>query len=393
MQEHGQQPMPTDEALASSKAPSKPSILLPTLLALLALLVGSSGLALSYYLWQQLKKVDTKITNANQQLVASLRNPIDSVAEELKNQQQLIARLLARNESDERKKGILLAEESAHLLTLAQYNLMYDNNYTLASKQLADADQKLQEIGDQGLAGIRSEIMKTLTALNSVPKVDQTALLARIAAISEQLGKLSSLPIFTAENQQQVAPAKQRPLTWKDKLLTTLQSLRGILTIRRLPEDIKPLPPPAQQLYIIENIKLQLAQTQWAVLHQNQVLYQNSLQQAKQILASYYQRNPVGKQLIMMIDELSTINIKPSVPDLTNIQTPLRYYINNLNTQLNSPVTNINAPAQPVHPSAPAKENPNATLSQPSVQQQQPSTTGNNAATISSTPLPRAMPS
>jgi uroporphyrin-3 C-methyltransferase len=390
--------------------PDQPSVKPPKrggfgvlLLSIIAILLALCSLGVQYFFWQMHQLMDARMSSQGQQLQASFQGQIQNFLAELSHQKQEIteqkqqlATLLTKNQTDERRKAVLSAQEAKHLLTLAQYNLLFQTNPELASKLLAATDQKLQEINDPGLDPIRKMLTENTTQLASIKPVDVTSIIANLAAISQQVPALSNQPaIPEAPKVKAMSPKK---LTWREKLTRTLQSLRGLVTIRRLPEDVKPLPSEAQEVYIVENIRLKLAEAEWAVLHENRDLYQNSLNQAKSLLAKYYARNTAGLNLIKLIDNLIKIDIKPTWPDLVSTISLLNSYINNLNVQSSVGLPAGNTAAQPnganqVAPAVPpstGKPNPSTPPPPTSVTPKQ-----YNVQTPQETisPLPRALPS
>lgn len=305
-------------------------------LATVALIFAVISLVFQFFFWQLHKKNLETMVLKNRQMLENIQPKFLSIYTELGDQQKLINTLVARSQLEDKKNIVMQAREVEHLLTLAQYNLVFENNIDLASKLMTDADQKLAEINDAATTQIRKSLMNDLTALNAVPKADPIKLISQLAAMSDQVSMLSTLPVIPVDRQAQ--EIKRTHLSWKEKLMDTLRSLRGILTIRRLPENVKPLASPEEQLYIVENIRLQLTQAQWAVIHRSPDLYQESLAQAKKQLQNYYFRNPNGANLIAMIEDLQKINVRPNLPDLGNTINLLRTFIQNSEQSVTTPI-------------------------------------------------------
>ncbi len=326
---------PNETQEASIKTPIKPPVTshVALFIASLALIVAIISLVCIFFIWQFYKEMDSKLVNESFTFARKVVPTLQALTGRINQQQQTIDNLMTQFRTGERKNMIFNAEEAEHLVTLSQYNLLFDNNIPMARRLLTDADQKLQGVNDPLLDPIRKELANSIVTLDSLQKVDMTALISRIEAMSDKVKNLSPLPAVPVKAP--VKPTAQMNLTWEEKLLATLSNLKGIVSIRRLQEPVKPLPSEGREAYLIETIRLHLSEAKWAVMHQNQILYQSSLEAAKKDLASF-QRTDLGGNLIGMINELLQVNIKPNVPDLSKVISILRDYISNAQQTMNA---------------------------------------------------------
>lgn len=326
------------------------------ILATLALLIAVTALAFQFFFWQLHKKTQSTLLTQNKAFHLEIEKSLHQLGARSQQQQALISNLVATTGEESKRRNIFLVEEAKHLIISSQYSLLFDRNYELGLKELILADQKLQELNDAGLNTIRQELNNAIVSLNTMPKVDVAGLAMRISAISDQVTSLSALPVLNTQNK--VLPARPKISTWQEKLWSTLESLRGIISIRRTNEPLKPLPSAEQQLYLIETIRLQLAQAQWAVLHQEPDLYQSALNNAKKDLQRYYAVNPTGASIINMINELQQQNIKPNLPDVTNLIAQLQQYIDASSQSITTPKPEEQQAPKPPLPAAPAPTMP-----------------------------------
>lgn len=310
-------------------------------LAASALIIAIISLVFQFFFWQLHQKNQENLKAQNQELMQTVLPKFQGLNAELNKQQQVLNNLMAKTQAEDKKSAIYAAKEVEYLLTFAQYSLLYDDNVEFASKLLNDGLQKINGIPDPALMPLRKSLEQDLSTLSATPRVDMTDLLGRIASISDQVSALSPIPVMT--NNVINKPVVQPQTSWKEKLLDVVRSLRGLVTIRRLEEPIKPLVSPEQQLSIVEDIRLQLLKAQWGLLHQNQTVYRLGLEHAIKQLQSYYLRSPNGEKLIQALLELYQINIKPNMPDLNNSIQLLRTYVHdseqNVSTLTNKPVT------------------------------------------------------
>lgn len=365
------------------------------IIATIAMMIAITSLVFQFFFWQLHKKTENRLVARGHEFQARLDASLGQLLDRFNQQQKTIETLVAATGEQAKQKTIFLAEEAKHLVNTAQFTMVFDRNYDLALRELTAADQKLQETNDPSLNPIRQEINNAVVSLNAIPKIDLSGLAMRINAISNQVSSLSALPVISHQNK--VITSQSKTTNWKEKFWATLESLRGIISIRRLSESVKPLVSPEQQVYLVENIRLQLSQAQWALLHQEPDLYQQALSSAKNDLQKYYSMNPTGANLINMIVQLQQVNIKPAVPDVSNIITLLQRYIDTTSQtmiQTSKPIE-PSLPTQAIQPAPPAAtapaQSPNVipkTTPTPPVTIQ-PSTPTSSA----NTPQPRALPS
>ncbi len=323
------------------------------MLATLALLIAVTALPFQFFFWQLHKKTQANLLSQNKSFHLELEKSLQKLTARSEQQQSLINNLVATTGEESKRRSIFLAEEAKHLVISSQYSLLFDRNYELGLKELILADQKLQGLNDASLNTLRQELNNAIVSLNTMPKVDVAGIAMRISALSDQVAGLSALPVLST--QTKVAPTKPKKTTWQERLWSTLESLRGIISIRRTTEPLKPLPSAEQQLYLIETIRLQLSQAQWAVLHQEPDLYQSALSNAKKDLQRYYAMNPTGASIINMINELQQQNIKPNLPDVTNIIAQLQQYIDSNSQSIATPKPEEQQQApKPLAPAVPA---------------------------------------
>lgn len=350
-------------------------------LATLALIIAATSLIFQFFFWQLHKQTQAKLISESSQLQNVTNISMQRVRGELQAQQKTLQDFIRQTSIAGSKRSLYQLEEAKHLLVMSQYSLMYDHNIDLAIKMLTDADQKLQQTNDPSINPIRADISNAIVALNALPKIDTAGIIMNISAISDQISSLSTLPVMNTEAKP-IVQKNKAAASWTDKLMAAVESMRDVVSIRRLPETIKPLPSSQQQVYLVENIRLQLAQAEWAVLHQDVALYVLSLENAKKELSKYYSANPTAANLIKMLTELQQLNIKPKVPDLSNTINSLQSYIENATQNLNTQAK----PTEQLQPNSQLPTTPNTGVP----------TTNNTPpipAPVTNNPIPRALPS
>jgi uroporphyrin-3 C-methyltransferase len=296
-----------------------------TLVGSLAFLIALLSFVPQFFLWQLLQRGK----QGAQQVQASL----GEVQLNVNQNQAALAHLQGQLQQQEKSSAKFLAQEAEHLITLSSYHLNFMNNVDVAIKLLESADQKLEQINDPALGEVRKSLVQDLSALNAIPKVDIAGLSLRLTAISEQLDSLAALPATIPQTVSSPTAPPEKEGSWKDRLFATLHQLQSLVAIKHV-ESSKFLLP-EQQFYVLENIKLQLLRAQWALLHQNNALYQQSLDQAKHSLQTYFSKNTKAANIIQSITALQTTNVKPTLPDLAKTRQLMQAYINSANKSEN----------------------------------------------------------
>ena len=76
--------------------------------------------------------------------------------------------------------------------------------------------------------------------------------------------------------------------------------------------------PPDQQLFLQQNLRLQLEAARISLLRGNQALYDTSLQTASQLLRDHFDGSDTGVQnYLEQIDKLAKLNVRPELPDIS----------------------------------------------------------------------------
>lgn len=259
----------------------------------------------------------------------SFRNQIFRLREHQAHQQHQIAAMQSALESltlPAEKRSRVLAQ-AEYLTRLANFSLSFERNVPVVVNLLKTADQQLSSLADPTLTSVRQSLANDIEALQAVPKVDLAGLIMRINAISQQINQL---PIIPSQLKKPIMPAITTPPPpesfWKRGLEATGRALKNVVVVRHLEQPVEPLLPPELQTYLILNIQLKLSQAQWAALHQQPEIYQQSLQQAILWIRQYFVQNDnLTQNVLENLAELQKVNIKPPVPDISNSLNLLRH--------------------------------------------------------------------
>lgn len=209
--------------------------------------------------------------------------------------------------------------EAEYLVELANYNLHFQGDVTVAVNLLKAADQQLNLTQDPTATPVRQILANNIMTLQSIPQLDLAGMILQINAISQQVALLPIVPDQLTKpavtQKETISSAPER--VWQRGLESVGHALREVVVVRHLEQPAVPLLPPQQQVYLIQNIQLQLSQAQWALLHQQPQIYQQSLQQASSWIEQYFVSAAGTQSVLAALVQLQKVDIKPTLPDLS----------------------------------------------------------------------------
>jgi uroporphyrin-3 C-methyltransferase len=262
----------------------------------------------------QLDEAQGQFADQQQQLTAE-RSLLDERETELR---QLVAGI---NERVGRSGNQWLVAEADYLLHLADYRLRLAADPATAREALALADQRLHATGDPGWSGVRAQIARDLTALDTLEQPDITGLWSRLGALIDQVPNLKPKDapsrVKPGEPPPLAASAESEERTWRTLLHDLWQGIKNAVRIRRSDEPVAALLPPEEEYFLYENLRLKLEQGRLALVQGRGEVYQQSLTEARSWLTSHFATGPVSRGMDNALAELLTKPISVSLPDLS----------------------------------------------------------------------------
>ncbi|MGI1679352.1 MAG: uroporphyrinogen-III C-methyltransferase [Cellvibrionaceae bacterium] len=390
--EKAEQPKEKVEASAVPSAPEekqkqKTASRWPIILLLLIML-GALG-AVGYFLWMQDQKINSITSDGDSQTqryeskVNTLQNTVSSISNEintqLDQQKQSVANLVKENEllkqqiSGQREQWAALTTTTnedwklaeAHYLTrLAGQRLIMERNSQGALALLQAADEILQKLSDPELFRVREKLAEDITTLKLVKSVDREGIFLSLAAMSKALVVLPSpvpqnyqnAPIISEEKSQETVKGFD---VVKQSFSKALSAFQSYIRITKHDEALEPLLPADGQAYLQNSLRLTLETAQLALLKEQQLVFEESLDKASRLLNEYYPFSKEAESLVGDLNALKQQNIIQVLPDITQSQKALGAYIERLHR-----LKNISEPQAAVKPSA-SLSNPESSDSLP----------------------------
>ena len=204
--------------------------------------------------------------------------------------------------------------EARYLLELAQINTHWDGNNRQATiALLQQADTLLANIHEQPIYVIRQTLSKEINQLQALPTIDITGLLSKLSSAEDLL---LHLPIKKPLGQQSSSsnPSHNNhtalTTTWRERLEESMILLKKIVVIRRIEGNMEPLPTPEQESLLRDKAGFVLQEAEWAILQNNETLYQFALAKALQQINQSFDQT-ASKPLIQELNTLKQIKLIP----------------------------------------------------------------------------------
>ena len=283
-------------------------------------------------LQQETAQLDSRYGERGSQQAQRLQSLTDAVAA----QRELIAtqqRQISHNattllEAGNRTRTDWLLAEAEYLLRIANQRLLIEKDIKGAAAALQAADDVLTESDDIGVYPVRQQLVREILALKSIVAVDRTGLYLQLEAVIDSVHQLTDQALIHENAPGLMLSANASGVdvdvdvdepsmavrTWQ----SFTRTLKQVVVVRRLDEQVKPLLSPDQSAYARLNLQLMLEETELAVLRGNQTLYQKSLEKARTTVQEWYDAdNARVGALADTLGELASRNVDPELPDIS----------------------------------------------------------------------------
>ncbi len=336
----------------SAKAKTSRSIQPVTILALIIALaaltgtayIGWRGLTLENQVSQaiprieqadyQLSQQQTRLTRTSRQII-----PIQQQSTALEQRgERLLTRVDKLTSQVRSLEGSTRIDwylaEIEYLLRLANQRLLMTTDIEGAKTLLASADEVLKNLDNYNLFTVREALAEDIAVLNDTPAFDQEGIYLKLQALGQQV---MSLPLLDADRFNVEKSAEPKVIStandsdWKTMALSGLkrawQEFSGLFRFtadRTSPVEV--LLTPEQEGLIRQNIQLLIEQGKVSLLTRQQVVYQDSLQQATQYLQKYFAlAGDHSHSTMAELKSLATINVNPEMPVINRALEALKH--------------------------------------------------------------------
>jgi len=324
----------------------QPSRLTSVLAWLLVVMLGGALFWAAWELRQQQDQDTAQISQLHQQLtdLQQRADDLESRNTQIAGRQTDLARVTQRNgldistmksQMDESvdmlgristelqggRERFRVAEVEQALL-LANDRLLLAHDIDAALQALQVADDRLASLKDPKWFKVRETIAAERSALQAVPQPDLTSAALKLDAV---IDRVTDLPL---RNGLPVAPPRNLPdndqadvaAHWYERLWHSVRAaIVSMFSIRRDPDatSLRLLPPEMQgATYNVLLLKLEAARV--ALLQRDTASFRGQLQSAEGWLMQQFDvRGTEAENMLDTVRQLQTLELKPSVPDIS----------------------------------------------------------------------------
>ena len=333
--------------------------LMLVLFFLMFIALGVVGVYFSWQLWtdystQQEPRLQVLETNAATQGVSLKRlseqqnvqsNKQRSVLQGIRKDQQMLQQRLDSHTQRIRalagtSRDDWLLAEARYLLRLASQRLLVERGTAGAQGLLQSADGILQSVDDAGVLPIREAIANEIIALKLAKTVDRQGIYLQLSALKSHIQQLPLVPFSpsaaaentTTENKtRKDAKNDDEGQLWYHAVWASIKNAFSnfgqFVQIRHHEQAPELLVSERQQLHIINNLMLMLEQAQFALLHEEKDIYENSLLKALNWWDIYYPHYLEYEIIRSELNTLQSIKLTQELPTITRSSELLTDYI------------------------------------------------------------------
>ncbi len=280
-----------------------------------SLLLACIAIALSYVVWLRAQQQLHTSQHLQQQQLQVISSSSANQRAELNQRMKNLAWRVDENTSQTSSQRAL--QQANYFVRLANMTLSFSHNIESTQKLLKQADASIRRADDPALNQTRQALLADISQLHNEHTIDVTGSLLMLNQIMKQVVALPVIPAELLTAHPIAVQASHTQNGWRDKLNKALMQLKSLVVIRQHTDNTNPLIGPQQFKLVKSSVVWQLMQAQWAILHQSNDLYQQTLSNAIQWLNTAQQQNPKGiETIIKQLKQLSVENASPEYPDL-----------------------------------------------------------------------------
>jgi uroporphyrin-3 C-methyltransferase len=237
-------------------------------------------------------------------------------------EREVLAEILA--ELSERLGAV---QRDWQLEEVANQRLTLTGDVALARSALQMADERLSERADPGILEVRRVIAREITALDQTASDTVVEQAVAIGLLIEQVGQLPlrgegeqpqwALPAGESSSLTVASDAtaeQDKDRTWISRVI---DSLAGLVRVRRVDETRAPRLDSSQRFLAYENLRLQLLVSQLAILRRDTELLRSSIDQALAWLDSHFAQSDTLSRFVAQLSDIKATPLGAAPPDVS----------------------------------------------------------------------------
>ena len=278
----------------------------------------------------QFQQLNTQLTESENELKAIKRSQ-NGLERKLTDLDTLTERIQGTEKNLENLQGVSESARQTWVLSEAQYYLQSANtrlqlagDIATATAALKAADDRLSALGDPSLYQVREMLADEILSLEAIPQPDLAGMALQLASLGEQI---PDLPLRTPLPEIEANPIQaDDDKTGVDRAMSkVLQSVKGLVTVRKTGEGITPLMTQQEEYLLVRNLQLQLQSARLALLQKRQSEFQASLRASRLWIDEHFETdNQAVANTLSKLTELEAIDVQPTLPDISGSLKALR---------------------------------------------------------------------
>lgn len=321
------------EVISESNAPEKSK---GSVLSIIMLLLVVGAYAGGYWLWQQLQSVNGQVeqqltelmvpvapatvdTSAIEQSIQEAEDKFLTQFSTLQSEQKILTdNVDVLRKSQQLTKADVefhwIMSEVKYLLNVANQRVLLAKDARGAGEAIELADDRVKALADYRLHPLRALFAEELLALSAINKIDVEGMSLQLESALAGIDGLQVLMANPVTAEQAVEPITSDD--WQGAMGQAWQQVKSLVVIRHQQDGSAAVLVPEQRYFLYQNLKLKLESVRFALLTGNQMAFDANLSAASQWLQEYF----VGDErdaMSSLIDELSSVNIKSDMPDIS----------------------------------------------------------------------------
>jgi uroporphyrin-3 C-methyltransferase len=217
-----------------------------------------------------------------------------------------------------------LVAEAVYYLGVANSELQLGGRWNNALAALRLADERLREVGDPGLAGVREQIAEEILALESVRLVDIEGLAHSLSRLAARIGELPLRAAAVDGGAQSEDGAQEEP--GLGRLWSSIENaFSDIVRVERRDDAALAVLTAQEQRLIARQLSVELQTARLALVSGEAGLFSASLEHAAALLREDFDSNdPAVEGGLRLVDSLLELDVAPPLPDISRSLAMLR---------------------------------------------------------------------
>lgn len=325
------------------------------------------------------------VLQENQRKQAELADAFAGLETAQKTNADNIAKAQAAYQELIKGRANWLVDEAEVTLNLAAQQLMLSGNVPLAVSVLESIENRLNRFDYPDLLPIKQALSQDLATLKNRSYIDIGSASLRLDRLQTAVAGLPltvDATLRPSETATQTTEPDSTLSWWEQTWQRTLNSLKGMVEVRKINSGDAMLISPEQTYFVRENLRLRLMDARLALLQRQGEIFQSDLNNAEAAVKQYFDpKSPAVQSWLKELSALKSIEVAGISGDevLKNSLLAVRTYQNAVQNAQASTLPDLSASdAATTEPTAQAastpSENTNNTVNTPAASASEPAT-------------------